>query len=204
MASDPASALPVKQFFEKDDPLVWVDCEMTGLDPRKDKLLEIAVIITNGDLERVDSGINLIIHHEKNVLDNMDSWCINQHGKSGLTQACLESPHTAEDVTSQVLSYIKQRIPERRVAYLTGNSVHQDRLFLLQEMPEVIDWLHYRIVDVSTIKVLANRWCPQHAFKHDRDGNHRALDDILGSIKELQAYRQNIFLNEIVGEAEQR
>ncbi|KAF8622716.1 hypothetical protein AX15_006807 [Amanita polypyramis BW_CC] len=136
---------PVKQqLFERDGPLVWIDCEMTGLDPSKDKLLEIAVIITNGDLERLDDGVNLVIHQEKEILDNMNPWCINQHGSTGLTQACLESPHTVESAASQVLSYIKQRVPEERVAHLAGNSVHQDRLFLMQEMPEVVKWLHYR------------------------------------------------------------
>ncbi|KAF8721189.1 hypothetical protein AX14_010484 [Amanita brunnescens Koide BX004] len=192
--AEASTVAPVKQLFAADGPLVWVDCEMTGLNPGKDKLLEIAVIITDGDLERVDDGINLIIHREKDVLDNMDSWCIKQHGQTGLTQACLESPHSVESVASQILSYIKQRIPKEKVAYLAGSSVHFDRAFLSQEMSEVVDWLHYRIVDVSTIKVLANRWCPQHRHTHE-ESDHRALSDILGSIQELRTYREKIFLN---------
>ncbi|KAM6502507.1 oligoribonuclease [Amanita muscaria] len=211
MAQNSAAVVnTVVPLSEKNGPLVWIDCEMTGLDPAKDKLLEIAVIITNGDLERVDDGINLIIHREKEVLDKMDQWCTDQHGSTGLTQACLESTHTVEAVSSQVLSYIQKWIPQKKIAHLSGNSVHQDRLFLLQEMPEVVNWLHYRIVDVSSIKVLTKRWCPQYAhvpgFNNHRYPSNlhsntfpdwaldRALDDILGSIQELQSYRQNIFL----------
>ncbi|KAF8345987.1 ribonuclease H-like protein [Amanita rubescens] len=195
MAEAPTSTAPVKRLFAADSPLVWVDCEMTGLAPGKDKLLEIAVIVTDGDLQCVDDGISLTIHREKDVLDNMDPWCIKQHGSTGLTQACLESPHNVKNVASQVLSYIKQRIPEEKVAYLAGSSVHQDRAFLFHEMPEILEWLHYRIVDVSTIKVLANHWIPQHAYTHKAESDHRALSDILGSIRELQSYRENIFLN---------
>ncbi|KAJ3575059.1 hypothetical protein NP233_g1350 [Leucocoprinus birnbaumii] len=143
-------------------PLVWIDCEMTGLSPRKDKIMEIAVLITNGNLELVDEGIQYIIKTEKEVLDGMDEWCTNQHGQSGLTKACLESEYTREYVSSEVLKYIKKWIPDPRAGVLAGSSVHADRAFLVEEMPEVIEHLHYRIVgtlaqvvpekDVSKVK----------------------------------------------------
>jgi len=175
-------------------PLVWIDCEMTGLNPKHDKLLEIAVIITNGNLDVVGDGIEFVIKRDRSILDNMDKWCIEQHGKSGLTQACLESPHSKDDVSSAVLEYIKRWIPERRTGVLAGSSVHADRSFLVEEMPEVVDWLHYRIVDVSSIKELCRRWyhgteAPSKIFS----GRHRALEDINGSIRELAWYRENIF-----------
>ncbi|THH01340.1 hypothetical protein EW026_g1347 [Hermanssonia centrifuga] len=179
-------------------PLVWIDCEMTGLNPKTDKILEIAVLITNGNLDLVDPGLQFVINTEKAVLDRMDEWCTNQHGKSGLTQACLSSTHSTEFVSKQVLDYIKKWVPEQRVAVLAGNSVHADRAFLAEEMPQVLDWLHYRIVDVSSIKELCRRWFPtrlppKHIFVNDGAVSHRALDDIRGSIRELQWYRRNIF-----------
>lgn len=178
------------------DPLVWIDCEMTGLNVRTDTILEIAVLITNGNLELVDEGIQFIIHTEKDVLDKMDDWCTKQHGSSGLTQACLASPHSTEYVAKEVLAYIKKWIPDRRVGVLAGNSVHADRAFLVEEMPEVVDWLHYRIVDVSSIKELCKRWFPTKLPPQEYTGisKHRALDDIRGSIKELEWYRKHVFI----------
>jgi len=178
----------------QDGPLVWIDCEMTGLNPRTDKILEIAVLITNGDLQLVDEGIEFVIRTDKQHLDRMDEWCTKQHGSSGLTQACLTSSHTKEYVSSEVLAYIKKWIPNRRIAVLAGSSVHADRSFLVEEMPEVIDWLHYRIVDVSSIKELSRRWFPTIQKPESGESKHRALDDIRGSIKELQWYRSNIFI----------
>ncbi|KXN85296.1 Oligoribonuclease, mitochondrial [Leucoagaricus sp. SymC.cos] len=178
-------------------PLVWIDCEMTGLNPRRDKILEIAVLITNGDLELVDDGIQYIIKTEKEVLDGMDEWCTNQHGQSGLTKACLESPHTREFVTSEVLKYIQKWIPQQRVGVLAGSSIHADRAFLVEEMPEIVNWLHYRMIDVSSIKVdeLSRRWFPRNMYQKPNEAAHRALDDIRGSIRELQWYRENLFIS---------
>ncbi|KAI6094624.1 ribonuclease H-like domain-containing protein [Pisolithus croceorrhizus] len=162
-------------------PIVWVDCEMTGLDSKKDKLLEIAVLITNGNLELVDDGLQFVIKTENSALDNMDEWCKTHHGQSGLTQACLSSPHTRDHVSHEVLQYIKRWVPEQRTGVLAGNSVHVDRMFLTVEMPEVVDWLHYR-------------WYPNLEFpRSSSGGSHRALDDIRCSIKELIWYRENIF-----------
>ncbi|KAI0783067.1 ribonuclease H-like domain-containing protein [Abortiporus biennis] len=176
-------------------PLVWIDCEMTGLNHNTDKIIEIAVLITDGNLELVDDGLEYIIRTDKETLDKMDEWCTNQHGSSGLTQACIDSPHTKEFVSKEVLDYIKKWIPTERTGVLAGNSVHVDRLFLLNEMPEVVNWLHYRIVDVSSIKELARRWYPsvKRSRREAGDSSHRALDDIRGSIRELQWYRDNIF-----------
>ncbi|KAI9566646.1 ribonuclease H-like domain-containing protein [Boletus coccyginus] len=209
-------------------PVVWIDCEMTGLNPKHDKLLEIAVIITNGNLDPVDDGIEFVIKRDRSILDkyvrfhfhalsvqftstSMEEWCIEQHGKSGLTQACLESSHSKDDVSSAVLEYIKRWIPEKRAGVLAGNSVHADRSFLAEEMPEVVDWLHYRIIgkhlapltlqqalirksDVSSIKELCRRWYPgTEAPSKIFSGKHRALEDIKSSIRELAWYRENIF-----------
>ncbi|KAI0090729.1 ribonuclease H-like domain-containing protein [Irpex rosettiformis] len=194
-------------------PLVWIDCEMTGLNPRKDKILEIAVLITNGNLELVDDGIEFVIHTEKEVLDRMDEWCTNQHGKSGLSQACLKSPHSTEFVAKAVLDYIKKWIPDQRVGVLAGNSVHADRGFLVEEMPEVVDWLHYRRVldqgedptlnrcpnrymTTGIVQELCRRWFPSRTLLQHKnvEPSHRALDDIRGSIRELEWYRKNIFI----------
>jgi len=177
-------------------PLVWIDCEMTGLNPRKDKILEIAVLITNGNLDLVDDGIEFVIKTEKQDLDAMDEWCTNQHASSGLTEACLKSPYTKEYVAEAVLAYVQKWIPHHRTGILAGNSVHADRSFLVEEMPQVVNWLHYRLVDVSSIKELARRWYPSQRPPRDTfpKSAHRALDDIRGSIRELKWYRENIFI----------
>ncbi|KAF8161264.1 ribonuclease H-like domain-containing protein [Crassisporium funariophilum] len=201
----PSNILPVLRYHSRmatrpldfhDGPLVWVDCEMTGLDPRKDKIIEIAVLITNGNLELVDPGIQYVIKTDKKLLDGMDEWCTEQHGRSGLTKSCIESPHTMEFVTGQALAYIKKWIPTPRIGVLAGNSVHADRVFLASDMPDIVEHLHYRIVDVSSIKELSRRWYAQQGIPPKvSESNHRALDDIRGSIKELQWYRQNIFIS---------
>ncbi|KAF8504766.1 ribonuclease H-like protein [Russula emetica] len=180
-----------------DGPLVWIDCEMTGLDYKSDRILEIAVIITNGNLEVVDDGLEFVIHAEKAVLDNMNDWCIEHHKASGLTDACLRSKHTTVSVQEEIVKYLKKWIPLRRTAMLAGNSVHADRAFLAREMPEIVDWLHYRIVDVSSIKELHRRWYPRRPLPDRifrRDTKHRALDDIRGSIEELKWYREYVFV----------
>ncbi|KAH7876708.1 ribonuclease H-like domain-containing protein [Lentinula edodes] len=125
-------------------------CE-TGLNPEKDKILEIAVLITNGNLEIVDEGVEYVIRTDKEILDRMDEWCTKQHGSSGLTKSCLVSPYTREYVAKAVLAYVKRWVPSSRNAVLAGNSVHADRSFLVKEMPELINWLHYRCVILLAI-----------------------------------------------------
>ncbi|KAJ8076871.1 Phosphatidylinositol 3,4,5-trisphosphate-dependent Rac exchanger 2 protein [Marasmius tenuissimus] len=132
-----------------DGPMVWIDCEMTGLDPETDKIMEIAVLITNGNMELVDEGIEYVIRLDKQQLDGMGEWCTKQHGESGLTKACLSSPFAKDYVQNAVLSYIKKWVPNERTGVLAGNSVHMDRVFLKKEMPEVVDWLHYRYLSPS-------------------------------------------------------
>ncbi|KAF9919075.1 Oligoribonuclease, mitochondrial [Lobosporangium transversale] len=173
--------------------LVWIDCEMTGL-AATDKLIEIAVIITDDELNIVAEGPNLIIHQPKDTMDKMNEWCTEHHGASGLTAAVLASKVTTEDACAQVLEFIKKYIPKSRHGILAGNSVHADKEFLEREMKPIIDHLHYRIVDVSTVKELARRWYPEE-FKHvpPKKMAHRALDDIKESIKELQYYRSAVF-----------
>ncbi|KAF6760234.1 oligoribonuclease [Ephemerocybe angulata] len=186
----------------KAGPLIWIDLEMTGLQPGKDKIIEIAVLITNGDLELMDEGIEFIVRAEKSLLDGMDEWCTNQHGKTGLTKACLESPHTTEYVAKRVLAYIKKWVPEPRIAVLAGNSVHVDKTFLAIEMPEIVEHLHYRSVPlrlsephISSSKELVRRWYPSEVqAPRPAEISHRALDDIRGSISELKWYRENVFV----------
>jgi len=181
-----------------DGPLVWVDCEMTGLDTANDRIIEIAVIITDGRLEPVDDGINYIIQTPKEVLDAMGEWCTNQHGKSGLTQACIDSKDTHEEVTQKVVEYIQKWIPEPGAGLLAGSSVHADKVFLVKEMPAVMKHLSYRIMDVSTVKELCRRWYPsirkQELRARTNEISHRALDDIRASINELKFYRDSIFI----------
>ncbi|KAF9929496.1 Oligoribonuclease, mitochondrial [Linnemannia zychae] len=173
--------------------LVWIDCEMTGLLPT-DKLIEIAVIITDDNLNIIAEGPNLIIHQPKEVMDNMNQWCIDHHGASGLTASVLSSTTTTAQACNQVLDFIKTYIPEPRQGILAGNSVHADKVFLEREMAPIIEHLHYRIVDVSTVKELTRRWYPKE-FENapPKKAAHRALDDIKESIRELEYYRSAVF-----------
>ncbi|EDP45633.1 hypothetical protein MGL_0622 [Malassezia globosa CBS 7966] len=145
---------------KEDEPLVWIDCEMTGLDPNNDRLLEIACIVTDGQLRPVDEGVSYVIRTQPHVLQDMDEWCTTTHTNTGLIDACLDAKmsHMHQDVRAAVLAYVLDRIPEARIACLAGSSVHADKAFLVNEMPELIKHLHYRIVDVSTIKELVRRW----------------------------------------------
>jgi len=174
--------------------LVWVDCEMTGLDLKRDLILEIAVIITEGDsLQEVARSPNLIIRTEAEILNGMDEWNTKHHGKSGLTKACLESQLSMTAAEDEILNLLKKHTPQGKCP-LAGNCIGQDRKFLEKCMPRVIDQLHYRVVDVSTIKELCARWNPQlMARQPKKKGSHRALDDILESIKELQFYKEEFF-----------
>jgi oligoribonuclease len=176
------------------NPLVWIDCEMTGLDLTKDKIIEIAVVITDGELKQVIQGPNLIIHQSKSLMDTMDAWCTSTHGKSGLTASVLDSTLTTQQAELQILDFIQQHVPLPRVGVLAGNSVHVDRQFLQQDMPRITDHLHYRIVDVSTLKELAYRWHPKLlSLQPRKKETHRALDDILESIQELKFYQSKVF-----------
>ncbi len=172
-------------------PLVWLDMEMTGLDPEKDTILELALIVTDAELEVVAESPDFVIHHPDEVLESMDPWCVEHHGKSGLTEASRRSTLTLAEAEAQALAFLSQHV-EPRAAPLAGNSVHVDRTFLARHLPRLHDYFHYRNVDVSTIKELVQRWYPglRAPKKAER---HRALDDLRESIAELRFYRETVF-----------
>jgi oligoribonuclease len=174
--------------------LVWIDCEMTGLDPEKDCLVEIAVVITNSDLEPVDEGIDLVIKPREDSLANMGDYVREMHTTSGLINEFAAGLDLA-DAEAKVLEYIKQYIPEARQAPLAGNSIGTDRMFINRYMPTLDQHLHYRNIDVSSIKELSRRWYPRVYFQlPKKDGGHRALADINESINELRYYRETVFV----------
>ncbi|KRX08470.1 Ribonuclease H-like domain [Pseudocohnilembus persalinus] len=178
------------------NPIVWVDLEMTGLDHNTNQIMEIAVLVTDGNLEQTIEGPEIIVKAEKQVLEKMDAWCTKTHGESGLTQKCLESKISIEQAEKQVLDFLKNLNINKFEAQLGGNSVHMDRRFINKYMPQLDDFLHYRIIDVSTIKELARRWYPEEMEKKPvKKLCHRALDDIIESIEELKFYKKNIFKN---------
>lgn len=176
-------------------PLVWIDCEMTGLNHNSDKIIEICCIITDGHLSVIDENCyESVIHCEKSILDQMSTWCVEHHGSSGLTQKVLESDKTREKVEEELLQFIKKYIPEPRTGVLSGNSVHMDRLFMLKDFPRVLEHLHYRIVDVSSIMEVAFRHNPNLASQQPKkEAAHTARKDILESIQQLRWYMDNYF-----------
>ncbi|MBF0973088.1 MAG: oligoribonuclease [Actinomyces sp.] len=178
------------------EPLVWIDCEMTGLDVTRDALIEVAVVITDADLNIVDPGIDVLITPPAEALEGMNDFVRQMHTSSGLLDE-LPSGSTMEDAQQQVLDYIRRFVPTPKKALLAGNSVGTDKMFLEANMPMVIDHLHYRLVDVSSIKELAKRWY-RKAFEEApvKHGGHRALADILESIQELEYYRRVLFPHE--------
>ncbi len=177
--------------------LVWIDCEMTGLDLVGDKLIEVAVVVTDSQLNVLDPGLDVIIHAEDADLAGMADVVTEMHARSGLTEEVRASTVTLEEAQAQVLAYVKRFVPERRTAPLCGNSIGTDRGFLARDMPELDDHLHYRMIDVSSIKELSRRWFPRVYFAQPPKGlAHRALADILESIRELAYYRQTLFVPE--------
>lgn len=175
------------------DPLVWIDAEMTGLNPDVDALIEVAVVITDGDLNIVDPGIDVLIKPSDEALAQMSDFVRQMHTTSGLLDE-LKDGISMEEAQRQVLEYIRRFVPTPKKALLAGNSVGTDKSFLVVNMPEVIDHLHYRLIDVSSIKELARRW-HRKAFEESpqKFGGHRALGDIRDSIQELEFYRRALF-----------
>ncbi|QPK93657.1 oligoribonuclease [Actinomyces sp. zg-332] len=175
------------------NPLVWIDCEMTGLDTNIDELVEVAVIVTDGDLNIIDEGFNIVIKPSQLAFNNMNDFVTNMHTTSGLID---ELPNGVDIKVAQemVLDYIKRFVPDAKKALLAGNSIATDKMFLEKQMPDVVEHLHYRIVDVSTIKELSKRWFPRVFYnKPDKNGGHRALADIRESIIELCYYKEVLF-----------
>lgn len=174
-------------------PLVWIDCEMTGLNVYEDHIIEICCIITDGHMNIIDSeGYESTIYYPKEVLDNMNEWCVDQHGKSGLTAKVLENTdRTLEKVQDELLEYIK-RFVEPNKGIMAGNSIHMDKFFMNREFPRVIDYLHYRLIDVSTIMEIGHRHNPElMKLFPKKDGNHTAKSDILESIAQLKWYKKH-------------
>lgn len=179
-------------------PLVWIDCEMTGLDYEKDVILSIACFVTDAQLQLLDEqGFEVTVHHEPAVMEQMGEWCTQQHGHSGLTQAVLDSTTTPEEAAQALLAYVQKYCPERKKALLAGNTVHADRAFLRREpYKPVTSWLHHRILDVSAIKEAMKRWSSDEVIKGSpkKKGLHEARQDILESIAEARYYREKLFL----------
>lgn len=171
--------------------LIWIDLEMSGLDPDKCAILEIACITTDGELRELGEGIDLVVHQPDPVLDAMDDWCTRHHGQSGLTDAVKRSTLTLRAAELRTLEYLK-RYTNKGQAPLAGSSVSHDRRFIDKYMPDLSAWLHYRTIDVSTVKELVKRWHAELELPNKKN-THRALDDIRESIEELRYYRQHAF-----------
>jgi oligoribonuclease len=177
------------------DRLVWIDCEMTGLDLRRDALIEIAALVTDGDLQVLGEGVDLVIHADESVLSQMPDVVRDMHARSGLTEEVRRSTVTMREAEEQVLAYVRSVVPDARSAPLAGNSIATDRGFLARDMPELDAHLHYRMVDVSSVKELCRRWFPRVFYaKPEKGMAHRALADILESIRELDYYRHTLFV----------
>jgi oligoribonuclease len=174
--------------------LIWLDLEMTGLDPDGDRIIEIASVVTNSDLEILGEGPVLAISQPENVMAAMDDWNQKTHGGTGLIDRVRDSSITEHDAEQQTLAFLKEFLPEK-TSPLCGNSICQDRRFLYRSMPELEAFFHYRNLDVSSIKELANRWRPDICNGFVKSGGHRALNDVLDSIEELKFYREHFFLD---------
>ncbi|HEY1574601.1 MAG TPA: oligoribonuclease [Pseudonocardiaceae bacterium] len=177
------------------DHLVWIDCEMTGLDLGKDALIEIAALVTDADLNVLGDGVDVVIHADDPALDGMPDVVREMHGKSGLTQEVRRSTVTLAEAERMVLDYVRVHVPDARSAPLAGNSIATDRGFIARDMPDLDTYLHYRMVDVSSIKELCRRWFPRIYYAQPEKGlAHRALADVRESIRELEYYRRTAFV----------
>ena len=169
--------------------LIWIDLEMTGLDPLQERIIEIATVVTDSELNVIAEGPSIAINQSEQLLQAMDEWNTNQHGKSGLTERVRKSSVTEAQAEAATLEFLKQWVPEG-VSPMCGNSIGQDRRFLVRYMPELADYFHYRNLDVSTLKELVKRWKPELINGFNKKGSHLAMDDIYDSIKELAYYRK--------------
>jgi oligoribonuclease len=172
--------------------LIWIDMEMTGLDPQKERIIEIATIVTDSKLNLVAEGPVFAVHQPQELLDGMDSWNTKQHNSSGLVQRVQQSNVTEAQAEAETLAFLKKYLPAGR-SPMCGNSIYQDRRFLYRYMPELEKFFHYRLIDVSTIKELAQRWAPRIYGGLQKESKHLALSDIRDSIEELKYYREHFF-----------
>ena len=173
--------------------LVWIDLEMTGLDITKESIIEIATVVTDGELNILAQGPNLAVHVSDELLEKMDEWNTSHHTASGLVERVKHESVSVAEAEDQTLEFLKKWVPEGN-APLCGNSVWNDKKFMEKEMPDLVNYLHYRMIDVSTVKELARRWYP-HVERYEKKGAHLALDDILESIEELKHFRTHVFQN---------
>lgn len=173
------------------DNLIWIDLEMTGLDPQRERIIEIATIVTDANLEVLAEGPVFAIHQPDALLDKMDNWNTRQHGGSGLTDRVRASTVSEKEAEEETLRFLRTHVPKGK-SPMCGNSVHQDRRFLNLYMPELEAYFHYRLIDVSTLKELALRWAPEVASGFKKESKHLARDDIIDSIQELKYYRQHL------------
>ena len=178
--------------MQNENNLIWIDLEMTGLDPDKDVIIEIATLITDADLNILAEGPTYAVHQPDSILDTMDEWNTNQHGKSGLTQRVRDSKISPAQAEAETIAFLEQWVPKGK-SPICGNSICQDRRFLVRGMPTLEAYFHYRNLDVSTIKELARRWRPDVLAGVKKSSAHLALDDIKDSIAELQHYRDTFF-----------
>ena len=172
--------------------LVWLDMEMTGLDPERERIIEVAVVVTEPDLTVVAEGPVLVIHQPDSLLDAMDSWNRSTHSKSGLTAKVKASAMTEEQAQDELIAFLSQYVPAGK-SPLCGNTVSQDRRFMFNYMPKLEQFFHYRTIDVSTLKELARRWKPELLKGFEKRSKHEALADIYESIDELKYYREHFF-----------
>jgi oligoribonuclease len=179
--------------MSKQDNLIWIDLEMTGLYPETDVIIEIATIVTDKDLNFIAEGPELAIHQSAETMAAMDEWNTNQHGGSGLTQRVKQSPISTRDAELATIEFLQQHV-DKGASPICGNSIGQDRRFLVKYMPELEGYFHYRNLDVSTIKELAKRWRPAALDGFEKKGSHLALDDVKDSIAELAHYRKTFFI----------
>lgn len=181
--------------FAVRDQLVWIDCEMTGLDLRSDRLIEIAALVTDAELNVLGEGIDVVIHTDDEALEGMVEVVARMHSRSGLTEEVRASTVDVAAAQEMVLDYIRSQVPSPKTAPLCGNSIATDRGFLARDMPELDEFLHYRMIDVSSIKELCRRWYPRIYYGQPEKGlAHRALADIEESIRELRYYRRTAFV----------
>lgn len=176
----------------RDDVLLWIDLEMTGLDPDKDRIIEMAAIVTDSDLNPLAESPVITVHQSDSLLAQMDEWCTRQHGQSGLTARVRDSQTTEMEAQQRMLAFLRQ-FSKKGVSPMCGNSIGQDRRFLVKYMPELEAHFHYRNIDVSSVKELAKRWKPSMMKGIKKKGAHLALDDIRDSIEELRHYRRHFF-----------
>lgn len=197
---EPVASTSISRRYDEDSPLypiskplVWCDLEMTGLDLEKDTIIEIACCVSSGDMKRLMMGPNIAINHTNEVLDNMNDWCLDQHAKSGLIERCRSSRTSMREAEQTVLKFLRRHcLPQK--AQMAGNSVHVDKAFIRRHMPELHEFLHFRIVDVSSVNELCKRWFPgKLQMLPHKVRAHTAMKDLLDSFNELRFYKSAIF-----------